>query len=154
SLVFLHGPLVLRLLGWLPPNGASVLLPILLGAQVAGGVLSISASIVNTSMISDIVEENQASTGRRSEGLVLFSDRLMLKLANALAAILPGILLAIVKFPAGAKPSTLDPAVMRHLAMIYIGLSLLLSAGAILVWLAFRIDQAAHQRNLEAIAAL
>jgi len=153
SLVFLHGPLVLRLLGWLPPNGASVLLPILLGAQVAGGVLSISASIVNTSMISDIVEENQASTGRRSEGLVLFSDRLMLKLANALAAILPGILLAIVKFPAGAKPETLDPAIMRHLAVIYLLLSFALGGLAMITWRLFRIDQAGHQSNLAAIAA-
>jgi len=154
SLIFVHGPLALRLLGLLPPNGAPLLLPVLMGAQLLHGVLGIAAAIVSTSMISDVVEENQARTGRRSEGLVLFSDRLMLKLANALATILPGILLAIVKFPTGAKPSTLDPAVMRHLAMIYIGLSLLLSAGAILVWLAFRIDQAAHQRNLEAIAAL
>jgi GPH family glycoside/pentoside/hexuronide:cation symporter len=153
SLIFVHGPLALRLFGLLPPNGAPMLLPILLGAQMLHGVLGIASSIVSTSMISDVVEENQAQTGRRSEGLVLFSDRLMLKLSNALATILPGILLAIVAFPTGAKPATLDPAVMRHLAVIYIVLSLTLSFGAMLVWLTFRIDQAAHQRNLDAIAA-
>ena len=153
SLIFVHGPLALRLVGVLPGNGAPALLPILMGAQMLHGVLGIASSIVNTSMIADVVEENQAQTGRRSEGLVLFSDRLMLKLANALATILPGILLAIVRFPAGAKPATLDPAVMRHLALIYIVLSVTLSLGAMLVWLTFRIDQAAHQRNLEAIAA-
>jgi Na+/melibiose symporter-like transporter len=153
SLLFVHGPLALRLFGFLPPNGAPILLPLLMGAQMLYGVLGIAASIVNTSMISDVVEENQAKTGRRSEGLVLFSDRLMLKLANALATILPGVLLAIVKFPVGAKPATLDPGVMRQLAVIYILLSLTLSLGAMLVWLTFRIDQAAHERNLEAIAA-
>ena len=153
SLIFVHGPLALRLLGVLPPNGAPALLPILMGAQMLHGVLGIASSIVTTSMISDVVEENQAQTGRRSEGLVLISDRLMLKLANALATILPGILLAIVKFPAGAKSTSLDPAIMRHLAIIYIALSLTLSLGAMLVWLTFRIDQAAHERNLAAIAA-
>lgn len=153
SLVFVHGPLALRLFGLLPPNGAPVLLPILMGAQMLHGVLGIAASIVNTSMIADVVEENQARTGRRSEGLVLFSDRLMLKLANALATILPGILLLMVRFPAGAKPATLDPAVMARLAVIYILSSLALSVAAMLVWLTFRIDQGAHQRNLATIAA-
>jgi Na+/melibiose symporter-like transporter len=153
SLIFMHGPLILRLLDVLPPNGAPVLLPILLAAQVVGGILGISSAIVNTSMISDVVEENQVRTGRRSEGLVLFSDRLMLKLASGLATILPGILLAIVQFPAGAKPDTVDPEIMRHLAVIYLSLAFALSGLAIVTWRLFRIDQAGHQRNLAAIAA-
>jgi Na+/melibiose symporter-like transporter len=153
SLIFVHGPLALRLLGVLPPNGAAALLPILLTSQVTAGILTISSSIVNTSMIADVVEENQAKTARRSEGLVLFSDRLMLKLANGLATILPGLLLALVKFPAGARPATLDPQIMRNLAVIYIALSLALSALAILTWRRFRIDHEGHLKNLAAIAA-
>jgi Na+/melibiose symporter-like transporter len=153
SLAFVHGPLVLWLAGLMPPNGAPLLLPMLMAAHTVAGILGIAASIVNTSMIADVVEENQAKTARRSEGLVLFSDRLMLKLANGLATILPGLLLAVVEFPPGAKPATLDPAIMRHLAIIYIALSLALSTCAIFTWLMFRIDQAAHQRNLDAIAA-
>lgn len=153
SLVFVHGPLVLRLLGLLAPNGAPSLLPILLTAHVLAGVLSIAGSIVNTSMIADVVEENQARTARRSEGLVLFSDRLMLKLANGLATVLPGLLLALVAFPAGVKPADVDPAVMRRLALVYICLSLAMSVLAILAWRLFRIDHAAHERNLAAVDA-
>jgi len=153
SLFFVHGPLVLRLAGLMPHNGAPSLLPILLGASAAQGILTIAASIVNTSMISDVVEENQARTARRSEGLVLFSDRLMLKLAGGLATVLPGILLTFVSFPAGAKVGTLDPEVMRRLALTYIFLSLTLSGLAILTWRMFRIDHAAHLRNLATIEA-
>ncbi|HEY3948874.1 MFS transporter [Phenylobacterium sp.] len=153
GVIVTHGPLVLRLLGLLPPNGAASLLPILISTQTVAGILTISGSIVNTSMIADVVEENQARTARRSEGLVLFSDRLTLKLASGLATILPGILLAIVKFPAGARPSTLDPAIMRHLAEIYLLLAFTLSGLAILTWRTFRIDQAGHQKNLAVIAA-
>jgi GPH family glycoside/pentoside/hexuronide:cation symporter len=153
SLVFVHGPLALRLFGVLPPNGAPMLLPILLAAHLMAGILSIAGSIVNTSMIADVVEENQARTARRSEGLVLFSDRLMLKLANGLATVLPGLLLAIVSFPVGAKPGSVDPTIMRHLALIYILLSIALSCLAILTWRRFRIDHAAHLRNLATIRA-
>jgi Na+/melibiose symporter-like transporter len=153
SLIFVHGPLVLRLLGVLPHNGAASLLPILLGASAAQGILTIAASIVNTSMISDVVEENQARTARRSEGLVLFSDRLMLKLAGGLATVLPGILLTFVAFPAGATARTLDPEVMRRLALTYIFVSLTLSGLAILTWRRFRIDHAGHLRNLAVIEA-
>ncbi|MCW5759191.1 MAG: MFS transporter [Phenylobacterium sp.] len=153
SLVFVHGPLVLWLAGLMPGSGEPLLLPILILAHAFAGVLGIAASIVNTSMIADVVEENQAKTARRSEGLVLFSDRLMLKLANGLATILPGLMLALVHFPVGAEPASLDPAVMRDLALIYVGLSLALSACAMLTWRLFRIDLAAHERNLATIAA-
>jgi Na+/melibiose symporter-like transporter len=153
SLLFVHGPLTLRLLGLLPPNGSSLLLPMLVASQFLSGVLSIAGSIVNTSMIADVVEENQAKTARRSEGLVLFSDRLMLKLANGLATILPGILLALVKFPTGARPGAVDPAVLRHLALIYIPLSVTLSIAAIGAWFLFRIDHDAHLQNLAVVAA-
>ncbi|MBS0331920.1 MAG: MFS transporter [Proteobacteria bacterium] len=153
SVVFVHGPLVLRLLGVLPPNGAPALLPILVSSQVVAGILSIAYQIVNTSMIADVVEENQARTARRSEGLVLFSDRLVLKLANALATILPGLMLTLVHFPAKARPGAVEPEVLRHLAMLYIAGSLALNLAAILTWRTFRIDQAAHQKNLDAIAA-
>lgn len=153
SLIFVHGPILLRVLGLFPVNSSPALMPMLLGATILGDMLQTSSLILNTSMIADIVEENQAKTGRRSEGLVLFSDRLLLKVASSLAAIVPGILLALVSFPVGAHPATLNPDVMRHLALIYLPLTLGLSGFAILFWLFFRIDHGAHNRNLEAIVA-
>jgi Na+/melibiose symporter-like transporter len=153
SLLFVHGPISLRLLGLAPANGSHLLLPMLMAANTIAGILATSAAILGTSMIADIVEENQARTGRRSEGLVLFSDRLLLKVAASLATILPGLLLAVVHFPAGAKPATLDPAILRHLALIYIPLAVSFSIAAMATWLLFRIDRGAHERNLEAIAA-
>jgi glycoside/pentoside/hexuronide:cation symporter, GPH family len=153
SLIFTHGPITLRLLGAFPANGSPLLLPSLMFATTMAGLLQTAALIINTSMIADIVEENQAKTGRRSEGLVLFSDRLLLKVASSLATILPGILLAWIHFPLGAKPATLSPDVMRHLALIYLPLATGLSVLAILSWLLFRIDRDAHDRNLQAIAA-
>jgi Na+/melibiose symporter-like transporter len=155
SLIFVLGPITLRLVGLLPPNGAPLLLPLLLTSTGAAGLLNTTGAILNTSMISDIVEENQAKTGRRSEGVVLFCDRLLLKVASSLATIVPGILLAIVRFPATAseKPLAGPPGAIRDLALIYVPLVLALSTASMLTLLLFRIDRHVHARNLEAIAA-
>jgi len=152
SLIFVHGPIVLRLTGAFPANGSPLLLPLLMLANTVSGILSTAGAILNTSMIADIVEENQAKTGRRSEGMVLFSDRLLLKVAASLATILPGVLMAVVGFPAAAKPVSLDPDIVRRLAWVYVPLSVSLSALSMLTWIFFRIDHGAHARNLEAIA--
>jgi Na+/melibiose symporter-like transporter len=153
ALVFTHGPIALRLLGLLPPNGSPMLLPTLLVCITIGGLLATSGAILNTSMIADIVEENQAKTGRRSEGVVLFCDRLLLKVASSLAAILPGILLAVVHFPETAHPNKIAPAVVRNLALLYLPLTVCMAILAMLTLLFFRIDRDAHARNLAAIAA-
>lgn len=153
ALIFVHAPIALRLLGAFPANGSPMLLPILMACSTVSGILSTSASILGTSMISDIVEENQAKTGRRSEGVVLFCDRLLLKVASSLATILPGVLLAIVRFPAVAHPGAVAPAVIRRLALIYLPLAIVFGLGSMATWLLFRIDHSAHRRNLETIAA-
>lgn len=153
SLVFVHGPIVLRLAGVLPPNGAPLLMPLLMASNTAAGILTTSGAILNTSMISDIVEENQARTGRRSEGVVLFCDRLLLKVASSLATILPGVLLAVVRFPAAARPAAAHLGAIRELALIYVPLAVSLSVGSLLLLLLFRIDRRAHAANLALIAA-
>jgi GPH family glycoside/pentoside/hexuronide:cation symporter len=153
SLVVVHAPIALRLIALLPANGSPLLLPLLMAANTVAGLLATASAILNTSMISDIVEDNQARTGRRSEGLVLFSDRLLLKVASSLAAIVPGILLAVVHFPATAHPAKVDPTIVRNLALLYLVLAVCFSLASMLTWFFFRIDRGAHARNLAAIAA-
>ena len=62
-------------------------------------------------------------------------------------------MLALVRFPTAAHPATMNPDIMRNLALIYIPLSSGLSVAAVLTWFLFRIDKDAHDLNLAAIAA-
>lgn len=151
SLLFTHGPIILRLLDLLPANGTPQLLGFLLVNNLIGGVLSMSGFILATSMIADIVEDNQVRTGRRSEGLLFSADSLLNKIVSAMATILPGLLLALVQFPVGARAETLDPAILRHLAMIYVPVAVTLSAFSIASWSFYRIDEGAHAANLKSI---
>ncbi|OXE37615.1 MAG: hypothetical protein CGW95_00585 [Phenylobacterium zucineum] len=63
-------PVSLRLLGLLPPNGSPIILPLLVADAFFACTLVIVGLIIITSMMADIVEQVQAETGRRSEGLL------------------------------------------------------------------------------------
>lgn len=148
SLIFNHGPILLRLTGVLPENGDPMLLPILMVSSTISSILGMSGFINVGSMIADIVEDTQVKNGIRAEGLLISSDQLLNKIVSAFATILPGMLIALVGFPEGAKPGTLDPQVMRNLAMIYVPTAATLSILSISTWAFYRIDQESHERNL------
>ena len=151
SVLTANGPIVLRLLGLFPENGSPLLLPSLMANNVLGGVFGTGGFILVTSMIADIVEEVQVKTGRRSEGLLFSADSLLSKIVSGFATILPGLLLSAIGFPEGAKPSSLDPAVMIRLALIYVPITTGLSVLSIACWRFYRIDATGHARNLAAI---
>jgi Na+/melibiose symporter-like transporter len=143
-----NGPLLLRLLGLFPDNHSALLMPLLLADRAVSGVFGTGGFIVVTSMIADIVEDSQARTGRRSEGLLLSANSLLNQVGMAAAAVLPGLLLALVGFPTGAQPGHVDPAVLSRLGWLFLPLSAGSSLVSISVWAFYRIDRAAHERNL------
>jgi GPH family glycoside/pentoside/hexuronide:cation symporter len=146
-----NGPIVLRLLGFFPQNGDPLLLPLLMANNVLGGVLGTGGFILVTSMIADIVEDIQAKTGRRAEGLLFAADSLLNKIVSGFATVLPGLLLATVGFPEGVKPADLDPEIMRRLALYYVPITAGLSIASISCWRFYRLDAASHARNLQTI---
>lgn len=67
--VFLPLPVILRTMGLFPGNDSGLVLPILMTHGFLDVTIMIMASIIIGSMIADIVEDSQKTTGRRSEGL-------------------------------------------------------------------------------------
>lgn len=144
-------PITLRLLGYFPENGSPLLAPLLMIDRIATGVLATGGFIIVSSMFADIVEESQVKTGRRSEGLLMSADDLLQKLTTGLATIMPGLMLAAVDFPDKARPGSLDPQIMVHLALLYLPLATVMSLTSIACWKFYRIDAAAHERALTSI---
>ena len=75
-------PVILRLLGLMPPNGSELLFNIILVVTMLDVALIIAYQILSSSMIADIVEENELKTGRRSEGIFFAGISFMRKLAR------------------------------------------------------------------------
>jgi Na+/melibiose symporter-like transporter len=146
-------PIAAGLMGWMPPPGSEAQLAILLADRLVAGALGTAGFIIVTSMIADIVEEAELSTGRRSEGLLIAADTFLQKLSAGVATFIPGLFLALVAFPPHADPSTLDPGVVRHLAFISLPLWIVIGVAATTVLLFYRIDRQSHEANLARLAA-
>ena len=145
-------PIALRLIGVLPPNGTPVVLGLLIADTMATAVLATTGFIIVTSMLMDVVEDTQVRTGRRSEGLLFSVDSLLRKLTNAFSALVPGLLIAYVRFPLHARPGHVPAGVLTHLALLYLPITVGLNLCSTSVLLLYRIDRHKHEANLEHLA--
>lgn len=151
GVVFNCLPVTLRLLGFFPENGSPYLLPLLLADRVMSGICSTGMFILTASMLADIVEQNQAKTGRRAEGLLMSADNTLQKIITGLATGLPGFMLAAIGFPEKAVPGRVDPEVLRTLGLIYVPTLAILSSIGLLIWRFYRIDEKTHEQNLATV---
>jgi GPH family glycoside/pentoside/hexuronide:cation symporter len=142
-------PIPSRLLGWMPPNHSTALLEILLVFAMVSTMLGIMGYVIVTSMMADVVEDIAVTSGQRSEGLLFAANGLLQKCITGVGTFFAGMLLTMVHFPQGAQQGLVDPAILRHLVVIYVPLTAGCSAIAISVLLFYRIDRGVHQHNLE-----
>lgn len=144
--------IVLRLVGFFPANHSPLLLPLLVLGSFIVVTLIILASILVASMVADIVEDSELTTGRRSEGLFFAATSFMGKSVSGVGVFASTVLLSAIGFPRGAKPGAVDPTVIRNLGLVYIGVIVVLYVGMLLLLTRYRISQATHEANLERLA--
>jgi Na+/melibiose symporter-like transporter len=152
GVAFSSAPMALRLLGWFFPNHSPLLVPFLFVHGAIFASLGIGATIATSSMIADVVEDSELKTGRRSEGLLFSASSMIQKCVSGVGVLGSGIILSVIHFPLRAKPGHVDPAILQHLALVYIPVlgTLFLLSGAFTA--AFRIDRRKHEENLLELA--
>jgi Na+/melibiose symporter-like transporter len=147
-------PVSLRLLGVLPPNG-SPLIPLILVADLfVAGTLGLIGFVIIGSMVADVVEDSAVKTGVRSEGLLFAANGLLPKITTGVGGLVGNLMLEFVHFPAKAQLGGLDvvdPAIMRHLALVSLPIGAVLNLASVAVLLFYRIDRGTHEANLEAL---
>ncbi|MET3526939.1 MFS transporter [Phenylobacterium koreense] len=144
-------PILLRLLGLMPPNGSPWVFTILWGDALLATTLAISGFIIVSSMVADVVEDAAVKTGVRSEGLLFAANGLLPKFTAGIGVFLSGLLLTAVAFPTDAAAGAVPPDIMRRLAMITLPVTFAMNALSIAVLTFYRIDQQTHERNLAAL---
>jgi GPH family glycoside/pentoside/hexuronide:cation symporter len=145
-------PLVLRLVGWFPHNGSPWLIPLLIASGTVGTALGVGVSILGASMMSDVVEDAQARTGQRSEGLFFAGSFFMQKCVSGLGLFLSGAVLSLVHFPDHATPATVSHAVLTHLVVTYCAMASGLTLVAAWVLSRFPLSEAGHRHRLDELA--
>jgi GPH family glycoside/pentoside/hexuronide:cation symporter len=145
-------PVVLRLVGLFPPNGSPTLLWILLVFNLFIVTLVIMSGILTASMVADIVEDSQVTTGRRSEGVFVAANSFIQKATSGVGIFASSLMLGAIGFPRGAKPGEVDPEVVRMLGIVYTPVIVALYLIALAFLSTYKITRATHEENLRRIA--
>ncbi len=143
-------PIILRLFGMFPANDDPMLFPLLFSIVAFDLSLIIATQILMASMLSDIPDDSEIKTGRRSEGTLFAAQMFARKAVSGLGVLLAGAVLEIANFPldAGATPS-LDSA--RSLAEIYVPVLLAVYVFGLLALSFYRIRKSDHLQNLDTL---
>ena len=152
ALVIGPGPLVLRLLDAFPDNGSPLLMPLLFVFNMTTVALVIVSSILTSSMAADVVEDSEMSTGRRSEGVFVAANAFVQKAVSGVGIFASTLILALIGFPADAKPGEVDPVVVRRLALAFAPAVITVYSIAIVFLSSYRIDREVHEGNLRKLA--
>jgi Na+/melibiose symporter-like transporter len=111
-------PIVLRMAGMFPANGAPSLMPILaVFVFVAYGAIAVLMISV-LSALADVADEYELATGRRQEGVFFAARTFFSKLTGGLGTILAGIAIDVIAFPQGAKPGEIGADVLFKLGLV------------------------------------
>ena len=137
-----------RLLGVMPANGSKLLYALLFGDVVVTAVLGLIGFVIITSMVADVAEDQAVRTGARSEGVLFAANGLVSKFTLGIGAFVAGALISFVGFPVHAVPGTVDPEIVRRLAMLYLPCVVVFNGGSVVVLQFYRIDRAAHEQNI------
>lgn len=142
---------ILRLLGLFPANGHPALLPTLFFVGVLVVALSIIPPILVSSMMSDVVDDSEVRTGRRSEGVLFAGNAFLLKCVSGLGLLGAGATLSAARFPNDAQPGRVAPETLGHLALIYTLAVVVLNLLSVICLLRYRISREQHLSNLRAL---
>jgi Na+/melibiose symporter-like transporter len=141
---------VLRLIGFFPANGSPFLLPLLFLERSTSAILGVATLILYASMISDVVEDNAVRTGRRSEGLFFAGISFISKLLQGAGIVLAGLFASgLSRHGASAH---VDPAAVRHLALLYLPTIVVLYGTGMLILSRYPITRAQHEHNLKRLS--
>ena len=151
--VFHTMPYWLRFAGVLPPPGSTALVLILLPIFVIATALSVSSFILGASMMADVVEDSEARTGRRSEGVYFAGSFFVQKCTSGLGIMIVGQLLDLVAFPKDAKQGMVPEAVIDHLTIAYIAIYGVLAVIAATLFVKFPFGRHEHEARLARMTA-
>ncbi len=141
-------PVILRLLGLLPPNGSDELFTIIISITVFDLALIIATQMLMGSMVADIVEDSQMQTGRRSEGIFFAGISFIRKLSQGAGVLTASAVLSVAGFAQGGGGAGASEESIRALGWGY-AISLLCAWTLMLLCVSFyRISRESHAENL------
>ncbi len=151
--ILITAPYVLKMIGAFPPSDSPIALPLLLlifGANTACGIASF---IIGAAMLSDVVEESEQRTGRRSEGVFFAGSFFVQKLVGGLGTLIAGFILTIANFPAAAALGTVSTDTIDRLILVFACVMILFYGAGAYAYSRFPFGRAEHAARLARLSA-
>ena len=145
-------PYWLRLAGLFPAPGTPAFFPVYFVVVAAGTACSVIGFILGASMMADVVEDSEARTGRRSEGVFFAGSFFVQKCTSGIGIFLAGIILAVAGFPVGARPGTVDAAAIDRLTIVFASTYVTLALIGAVFFGRFPFGRAEHEARLSRLA--
>ena len=145
-------PIVLRLADLLPEGPTPFVFWFVLVTGTIDVGLIICFQILAASMMSDLVEQAELKTGRRSEGIFFAASTFINKMVAGLGVMAATLVLTLAQFPAGADPSQVPPDAVWRLGAYYVPSILVLWLSMMAAISTYQLDRAGHEENLRELA--
>ena len=104
-----------RLLGFLPANGHPLIYILVLLSTGVGVFAIVTLHVVTASLMADLLDEQELSTGRRQEGVFFAAAAFVLKSTTGLGAMLAGVVIDIVGLAPGSEPGSIEQSVRQSM---------------------------------------
>ena len=142
----------LRLAGLTPPAGTTSALTMAIVFPVTGTIFGITGFILGASMMADVVEDSEAKTGRRSEGLFFAGSFFVQKCTSGIGIFVASVMLAVAGFPAKAVPGQVPAEVLDRLALVFVCTYVAIGLTAAFIFSRFPFGRAEHEARLARLA--
>lgn len=140
-----------KLMGVFPEQGAPAYLAVIFGATFLAGVFDAAPVVVAGSMLADIADDFELSTGTRREGVLFGMINFAVKIGGGFGSLIGGFLVAQAGLVAKARPADVPLQVSDNLALttvcVLAGFGLL----AAVIYLAYPLNEARHREVQEAL---
>ena len=153
ALVLAVGPVTLRLAGLMPANGTPELFWIVLIVTTLDYACIIAMNATVSAMFSDLVEDAELRSGKRSEGLLFAVMTFTRKSVEGIGVLSASLILALISFPEGAGPGEVDEATIYRLGALFAPAVFVFWALMLAFISRYRITREDHAANLAALAA-
>lgn len=140
--------ILLRLNGVVTPGTDGAFWVVLVQGQV-DVILLVAQQALLISMISDLVEQAEVKTGRRSEGVFFAANTFVLKVTTGVGLMAATAVLALAQFPSGVAPDQVPDSALVALGWWYLPAILLLRLTMILAILPYSVDRKSHEETLQ-----
>lgn len=144
--------ILLRLTGVIQPGTEAAFWVVLVQGQV-DVILVVAQQALLMSMVSDLVEQAEVKTGRRSEGVFFAANTFVMKVTTGIGVMAAGVVLALAQIPPGAAPDQTPDAALVTLGWWYLPAVSLLRLLMILSILPYAVNRRRHEENLEKLRA-